>query len=48
MVQYTIAIVEFTRLCGPLKAAIERVNELEAEMEENRKLQEEREARVGT
>ena len=39
LVQYTIAIVEYTRLCGPLKAAMERLNELEREIEENERLQ---------
>lgn len=41
LVNYTIAIVEYTRLCGPLKAAIERMHELEREIEENDRLQRE-------
>ena len=44
--QYTIAIVEYTRLCGPLKAAIERVNELTREIEENERIQREKETQV--
>jgi dynein heavy chain len=41
LVNYTIAIVEYTQLCGPLKAAIERMHELEREIEENDRLQRE-------
>ncbi|XP_053397319.1 dynein axonemal heavy chain 5-like isoform X6 [Mercenaria mercenaria] len=43
LVQYTIAIVEYTRRCGPLKAALERMNELQREIEENDRLQKEKE-----
>lgn len=39
LVQYTIAIVEYTRRCGPLKAAMERMHELEREIEENERMQ---------
>ena len=46
LVQYTIAIVEFTHLCGPLKAAQERVQELLREIEENDRLQREKEQQV--
>ena len=46
LVNYTIAIVEYTRLCGPLKAALERMNELQREMEENARLQREKENMV--
>ncbi|KAK3577475.1 hypothetical protein CHS0354_032326 [Potamilus streckersoni] len=42
LVQYTIAIVEYTRRCGPLKAARERLHELKREIEENERLQKER------
>ncbi|XP_059166583.1 dynein axonemal heavy chain 8-like [Physella acuta] len=44
LVHYTIAIVEYSRLCGPLKSSLERMHELEREIEENerqQKLQEE-------
>ncbi|XP_076466964.1 uncharacterized protein LOC143298129 [Babylonia areolata] len=44
LVQYTIAIVEYTRRCGPLKASIERMHELEREIEENERLQKQAEA----
>ncbi len=47
LVQYTIAIVEYTRLCGPLKASLERLHELEREIEENERMQREKEERVG-
>ncbi|OWF37572.1 Dynein heavy chain 5, axonemal [Mizuhopecten yessoensis] len=43
LVQYTIAIVEYTRLCGPLKTSLERLNELQREIEENERIQRERE-----
>ncbi|XP_052089132.1 uncharacterized protein LOC127725852 isoform X10 [Mytilus californianus] len=43
LVQYTIAIVEFSRLCGPLKAALENLHGLEREIEENERLQKEKE-----
>ncbi|XP_060567478.1 dynein axonemal heavy chain 5-like [Ruditapes philippinarum] len=43
LVQYTIAIVEYTRRCGPLKASLERMNELQREIEENDRLQKEKE-----
>ncbi|XP_025098007.1 LOW QUALITY PROTEIN: dynein gamma chain, flagellar outer arm-like [Pomacea canaliculata] len=39
LVQYTIAIVEYTRRCLPLKTATERMNELEREIEENERQQ---------
>ncbi|XP_023932047.1 dynein heavy chain 5, axonemal-like isoform X1 [Lingula anatina] len=44
LVQYTIAIVEYTTLCAPLKAALERQHELEREIEENERLKREKEA----
>ncbi|XP_035829673.1 dynein heavy chain 5, axonemal isoform X2 [Aplysia californica] len=43
LVHYTIAIVEYTRLCGPLKSALERLHELEREIEENERLQKQQE-----
>ncbi|KAL4232681.1 hypothetical protein ACF0H5_007369 [Mactra antiquata] len=43
LVQYTIAIVEYTRRCGPLKAALEKMNELQREIEENDRIQKEKE-----
>ncbi|WAR07684.1 DYHG-like protein [Mya arenaria] len=43
LVQYTIAIVEYTRRCGPLKSALERMHELQREIEENDRLQREKE-----
>ncbi|GFN75495.1 dynein beta chain, ciliary [Plakobranchus ocellatus] len=43
LVHYTIAIVEYTRLCGPLRAALERLHELEREIEENERLQKQQE-----
>ena len=46
LVQYTIAIVEYTRRCGPLKASIERMHELQREIEENDRLQREKEKEV--
>ena len=46
LVNYTIAIVEYTRLCGPLKAALERLHELEREIEENARIQKEKEQEV--
>ncbi|CAL1527205.1 unnamed protein product [Lymnaea stagnalis] len=39
LVHYTIAIVEYSRLCGPLKSSLERMHELEREIEENERLQ---------
>ena len=47
LVHYTIAIVEYTRLCGPLKSALERVHELEREIEENERLRQQQEEEVG-
>lgn len=46
LVQYTIAIVEYTRLCGPLKSSLERLNELQREIEENERIQRERQEEV--
>lgn len=46
LVQYTIAIVEYTRRCGPLKASMERMHELEREIEENERMQKQAEAEV--
>ena len=46
LVNYTIAIVEYTRRCGPLKTALERMHELEREIEENERLQKEKEKEV--
>ena len=48
LVSYTIAIVEYTRLCGPLKQSLERKHELEREIEENERLQRERENEVSS
>lgn len=48
LVQYTIAIVEFSRLCGPLKGALENLHGLEREIEENERLQKEKEEEVST
>ena len=47
LVQYTIAIVEYTRHCGPLKASLERMHELQREIEENERIQKEKEEQVG-
>ena len=47
LVNYTIAIVEYTRLCGPLKAALEKQNELIREIEENERVQKEKDEQVG-
>ena len=33
LVEYVISIVEYTRKCGPLKLALELLNQLEAERE---------------
>ena len=38
--------MEYTRLCGPLKAAMERVHELQREIEENERIQREKENQV--
>ncbi|XP_052708586.1 uncharacterized protein LOC128183562 isoform X10 [Crassostrea angulata] len=46
LVQYTIAIVEYTRLCGPLKGSLEKLHELEREIEENERLQKESQEEV--
>ena len=46
LVNYTIAIVEYTQLCGPLKTALEKVQELQREIEENERLQKEKENEV--
>lgn len=46
LVQYTIAIVEYTRRCLPLKTATERMNELEREIEENERQQKQAEQEV--
>ncbi|XP_074662754.1 uncharacterized protein LOC141915202 [Tubulanus polymorphus] len=45
LVQYTIAIVEYTKYCQPLKAALEKQHELEREIEENERKQQEKEAK---
>ncbi|KAF6026452.1 hypothetical protein EB796_015243 [Bugula neritina] len=42
LVQYTIAIVEYTRLCVPLKAALEKQHKLEREIEENERIAKEK------
>lgn len=47
LVNYTIAIVEYTQLCGPLKQSLERMHELEREIEENERIQREKENEVG-
>jgi len=38
LVQYTIAIIEYTRLCGPLKSALDKQSSLEREIEENERV----------
>ncbi|BFZ10052.1 hypothetical protein BsWGS_13093 [Bradybaena similaris] len=43
LVHYTIAIVEYSRLCGPLQMALERMHELEREIEKNEELQKQQE-----
>ena len=43
LVQYTIAIVEYSRLCTPLKAALDKSQELQREIEENERIQKEKE-----
>lgn len=48
LVEYTIAIVEYTRLCGPLKAALERSQELQREIAENERLQKEKDNQVSS
>ncbi|CAH1799095.1 unnamed protein product [Owenia fusiformis] len=45
LVQYTIAIVEYSRFCGPLKTALEKLHELEREIEENERMQKDRDER---
>jgi len=47
LVQYTIAIVEYTRLCVPLKAALEKQHKLEREIEENERIAKEKANKVG-
>lgn len=39
--------MEYTRLCGPLKGALEKLHELEREIEENERLQKESQEEVG-
>lgn len=46
LVHYTIAVVEYSRLCGPLRQALERMRELEREIEESEKLQKQQEQEV--
>ena len=46
LVQYTIAIIEFTRLCGPLKSALEKQHKLEREIEENERIAREKANKV--
>ena len=38
--------MEYTRLCGPLKGALEKLHELEREIEENERLQRESQEEV--
>lgn len=38
LVQYTIAIIEYTRLCAPLRTALEKQHKLEREIEENERI----------
>ena len=38
LVQYTIAIIEYTRLCGPLRSSLEKQHKLEREIEENERI----------
>lgn len=46
LVHYTIAILEYCKLCAPLKAAKERVEAIKAEMAENERKRLERENEV--
>lgn len=46
LVQYTIAIIEFTRLCTPLKSALDRQHQLEREIEENERIAKEKANKV--
>ena len=46
LVQYAIAIVEYTRLCGPLKASLEKQHELKREIEENERMTQNKEQQV--
>jgi hypothetical protein len=46
LLNYTIAIVEYTRLCGPLRASLDRMTELQREIDENQRLQREKEQAV--
>ena len=46
LLNYTIAIVEYTRLCGPLRAAMDRMTELQREIDENQRIQREKEQAV--
>ncbi|KAI8520697.1 hypothetical protein Bbelb_004510 [Branchiostoma belcheri] len=43
LLQYTIAIVEYTQLCGPLQIAKERLQNLQDEIEESERLEKEQE-----
>lgn len=46
LVQYTIAIIEFTRLCTPLRSALDRQHQLEREIEENERIAREKANKV--
>lgn len=46
LVQYTIAIIEYSSLCGPLRSAIERQHQLEREIEENERIAREKARKV--
>ena len=46
LVQYAIAIVEYTRLCGPLKTSLEKQHELKREIEENERMTQNKEEQV--
>ncbi|XP_066278010.1 uncharacterized protein [Branchiostoma lanceolatum] len=46
LLQYTIAIVEYTQLCGPLQIAKERLQNLQDEIEESERLEKEQEVEL--
>ncbi|CAH1226669.1 DNAH5 [Branchiostoma lanceolatum] len=46
LLQYTIAIVEYTQLCGPLQIAKERLQNLQDEIEESERLEKKQEVEV--
>lgn len=46
LVHYAIAILEYSRLCGPLRAAKEKVESIRREMSENERRKQETESEV--